>query len=90
MTPEIAKLIKAAQPKVSNRRIAKTVGLKKDMVRRGAFAPPAAGKTKQKQSQGGANAPRLSGDQAAKTVERAERIKDRQNNAADPRNWRGQ
>ena len=78
----LANKIQALQPKASNRQIAKTVGLKKDMVRRGAFAPPAAGKTKQKQSQGGANAPRLSGDQAAKTVERAERIKDRQNNVA--------
>lgn len=80
----IAARIKALQPKVSNRSIAKVLGVGRRTVDRdvGPNGPPGekrAGNAKGGKTETGPNGPpALSGAAAAKTVERAERIKGRQ------------
>jgi N6-adenosine-specific RNA methylase IME4 len=79
---EIARLIKKLEPKVSNRRIAKTLRVGKDTINRdtGANAPRGQKKPNKNNAAnltGGANAP-LAGYEAARVVARAERVKDQQ------------
>ncbi len=82
----LALLIKAKQPQISNTKIAKGTGLKRRTLDRalalaGSNDPKQAKKPKENKRGGGSNGP--SGDEAANTVARAQRIKDRQNQVDD-------
>jgi N6-adenosine-specific RNA methylase IME4 len=82
---KIAALIKAAEPRTSNRAIAKAVGAGKDTVRRdlgGANAPRRGKNAREINEGGGANAP-LSGAEAAKVAARAERVKGQQDSVSE-------
>jgi N6-adenosine-specific RNA methylase IME4 len=79
---KIAALIKAAEPKVSNRAIAKAVGagsrtIDRDVAPNGAVQGKKTSKNKGGGAPNGANAP-LAGYEAARVVARAERVKDQQ------------
>jgi N6-adenosine-specific RNA methylase IME4 len=91
---DIAASIKALQPKVSNRAIAKMVGVNRSTIDRaaGANAPPASRKDESKQNTAGANAPPgsdLTGEQVAKIAEKqAKRVERQQEREATPRDYR--
>jgi N6-adenosine-specific RNA methylase IME4 len=76
---EIAKLIKALRPEVSNRAIARALKTDESTLRENpARKAKRANKTKARMRENPAPPPAIGGQQAAKTVERADRIKDRQ------------
>jgi N6-adenosine-specific RNA methylase IME4 len=84
---EIAVLIKKLDPKTSNRRIAKTLGVHHDTIDRDVGGNPPRGAKKGSKIKGaitgiGGNPP-VSGDEAARVVARAERVKDQQRSVSE-------
>lgn len=81
---KIAALIKAAEPKISNRAIAKAVGANEKTIRNDRADNSASGRKKANKSNGGgADNSALSGGGAARVVARAERVKDQQSNTGE-------
>lgn len=82
---KIATMIKALQPKVSNRKIAKAIGTSHQTIGRDCGGPsgPKRGKNSSKSNNGGGPSGPISGGQAASVVARHERVKETQGNVAD-------